>query len=437
MLENEGAVAEVVESTETGLGESTEQTTGLDPIESPEASQDQVNTQEQASGETKEPNARVFMDKYIKGDEFKALQQSNPALAKHIRNNHQILTQMSLKLAPFGGISGLTKMVEAVTGIGGLDNLGQFTEMSERLAEFEEIDAQLEEGNPEWVNSVAEEMPEVFAQMMPVAIDKWAQTNPEVFKQFRAKLLVDEIYQRDHVFDYLVNAYRALPDSDQTKEGKALLFEIYKWFGDQKKLAGQQPQKQQQAQGVQPNSREAKLAEREQQITLNSANKSVESYCYPAYLKEAAKFGLKLDGEDLKDFNRWVDEKVHAKLQKDQDWQKTMARLVKKGDSEGIVAAAKPRIDKLIPDAVKEVYQTRFKGRGRFANIRQQVATVKPVQNQKQQPIRTNGTQVTSGKPVMVAKKPDVSQMDKRNTTQKMILNKQAYLLDGRLVQWP
>jgi len=420
---------------EASAAEPIEVSTGVETTPEVEASVDptQETTTETTPG-AQEPNVRQYMDKFLKGDEYKKLQATNPQLAKAMRNNHMALSNISRQLQPFGGISGLTKMVESITGVGGIEAL---PEMASRLEEYEQIDAKLEAGDPDWINSIASEMPEVFGKMMPTAIGKWAETNPEQFGQYRAKLLVDEVFQRDHVYDYLVDAFRSLPDNDQNKQGKALINEIAKWFNGQKQVAAKQQNAAKPGQGKEADplaQQKAELAQEKQNITLGKANTSTMAYCYPVYAKEAAKFGLKLEGEDLKDFQKFVDQNIQQKIAGDQAFQKQFKARLAKGDADGITNLTKPYVDKYVSDAVKQVYEQRFKGRGRFANIKQQVATTKPIQ-QQQKPSGNGASQLPS-KAILVARKPDVSLMDTKNTTPKMIMNHQAYLKDGRLVKW-
>lgn len=422
VMPTEGA-AEVVET----------QNEGLEAVESTEVGSESAEVEGQQQAEEAQPKggpqpkARQVIDKYLKSEEYKHLKEANPQLAKAINFAHHVLIDADTMLQPFGGLSGLKKIVESLDMAGGIDSLPQ---MAERLQEYEATDEALASGDTSWLDGVVTDMPDVFKRMVPEAVNRLAQVDPEGYAHMTASIMAQEFYrdERNGLFDYVVESLRALPQTEENAKTRKLLTDVYNWVKGIKEKASTQPK-----QTAKPNElsqKEQELSQREEGIALNTANKSVMEHAYPLYAREAAKLGLKLEGADLEDFKGYVDKNIQMKIGADAGYKRLFAPLLKKRDSDGLAKLTKQYVDKFAVKAVSEVYNERYKGRGRFANIKQQVVKKAAPQGTKPAP---NGA-----KPAQLTRMPKVGNgpgdINKRLTTQKMFSQGQAYLNDGRFV---
>src|SRR6185312_1192592 len=158
--------------------------------------------------------------------EFKALK---PEVQKAVTRLQQSLRTVSEALSPLGGLKNAQEIARVLSDVGGIEAL---TDMQGRLAEIDEIDAKLEAGDPAYINDIAQNMPEQFAAMMPHAMDKWAELQPEAFTKFIAENVVGNLFSDDPDKPGMANMVSRAFDliaQGKGEDAQKLLRSVYQW----------------------------------------------------------------------------------------------------------------------------------------------------------------------------------------------------------------
>ena len=131
---------------------------------------------------------------------------------------------------------------EARTDKAALEAVGGPTGISEMQASIDQIDAfdnMAKEGNPRVIEGLADQFPDGFKRLVPVAIDRLSKTDPEAYREtMRGPLL--QMLEGDGVIDVIGSALEelkaALADPQNTAQGVARaqreLGRIAKWYND-------------------------------------------------------------------------------------------------------------------------------------------------------------------------------------------------------------
>lgn len=403
----------------------------------------EVAGREAVSQESAKPSThRAVLENFTKSEEFKTLQTAKPEVAKAITRLQQSLRTVSEALAPLGGLKNAQQIAKVLEGVGGIESI---TEMQGRLAEIDEIDAKLEAGDPAYITDIATNMPEQFQAMMPHALDKWSELNPEGFTQFIAQNVVGNLFSDDPdapgIANMIARAYEQLADKP---EAQKILKSVYGWCKAVRTQATTKPKVDAKPVAGKIDQRAADLDKRELQIFDRNASTQVESYSLPKMQSEIKRqFGdAKIPQETIDDMLQSVTQEMTRRAIADKDFQRQVGQARGKKDEKRLVELSKAFADKNIPDVAKLIYGRRYRG----MNIGQKVAAGKPDAN-KVTPIKPQGkAQVIAVKPkdsdlILSAEQLSGDQRKAMFTMgyksiQQAIMSNIGFTKSGKVVQW-
>jgi hypothetical protein len=406
-------------------------------------SSEQTGDEEVQGAEQKPTTHRAVLENFTKSEEFKALQAQKPEVAKAITKLQQSLASLSRSLSSIGGLKEVPRLAEAISKVGGLEAI---SEMQGRIAEIDEIDAKLAAGDPAYITDIATNMPEEFSAMMPPAIDKWAETNPEAFTHLIAQNVVGSLFSDDPDspgIAGLISRAHELAGAGKAEEAQKLLKTVYAWCKNVANQAKAKPN----AKTITPDAkrlteRETQLAKREQETFDKSAWSQVDGYTNPLMRSEIKRqFGKSnVSDETISDMMSGVMAEMTRKAQADSGYQNQIKVARTKKDQARLVQLGKDFATKNVADVVKLIYGRRYRG----MNIPQQVA--------KNKVMPANGVKVvTAPKAQIIAVKPKDSDLQLKGLSgdqmkqlkelgfqslQQAIMNNIAFTRTGKLIQW-
>jgi hypothetical protein len=373
---------------------------GAEATETQPSEQTQTTGKFDAAGLIKDPTKK------------EALKALDPALPGFIRD----AVWSKKQIDAVGGLPALLETHKFITEVGGRE----FVENAKQeLADWEGLDAAYIEGKPDFVKKLAEGDPESFAKMVPIALQEFAQINPEMYNHVQSRIFVN-------TFDGvgLTNALKGLLTTagDAAKGG---IQEIIDWVESFRATASKVPEKKVDA-------REQALTQKEQQFQQRQAEalvKSVDSdsikHRDSIIAREIKPFGdwETMDPDRREAVASWVSSRIGKLLGADKAFLDRRNRLITSGDRDGLAKLEQQKLDervpKLVPSAAKVFGVTKAAAK---AGEKKTVATA--------------ATQPAAKGIVMLKSQPSASQIDRFKTKPDDIFKNQAILKDGRRVQW-
>jgi len=384
---------------------------------------------------------RAVLETFTKSEEFKTLAAQKPEVAKAITRLQQSLKSISEALAPVGGLKNAQQLARVLSEAGGVEAI---TGMKAKLAEIDAIDAKLESGDPPYITDIAANMPEQFNAMMPHAIDKWAESNPDDFTRLIAQNVVPNLFSDDPDEPGIANLIARAHEMSKDPETQKILKGVYQWC---KNVAAQAKAKPA-AKGVNPDAkkleeRQKELDKRENEQFEKGAWSQVDGYSLPLMRSEIKRqFGkTNVSDETIADLSEGVQKEMQKRAAGDQDFQRNMKAARDRKDQAKLIEVGKQFATKNIPEAVKTVYGRRYRGMG----IVQQTKKVETTANAKNPP--------AVPKAVVIPVKPKDAELilntDQLNVEQRKVLVAQGYRTiqqatmanigftkTGKVVQW-
>jgi len=343
---------------------------------------------------------RAVLETFTKSEDFKALQAQKPEVAKAITRLQQTLRTVSQALEPIGGLKKAEEIARVLSNAGGIEAL---TDLQSRVAEMDEIDAKLAAGDPSYVADIAQNMPEEFAAMMPHAIDKWAESNPEAFTQLIAQNVVGALFSDDPDSPGLANLISKAHELAKDEAAQKILKTAYQWCKNVAAQAKAAPK----AKTVNPDAqklqeRQKELDRREAEQFENNVSGKVQSYSVALMRSEIKRqFGNRaVSDETMEDMLAGVDAEMKRRAAADENFKRQVQAARSRKDAAKLEQIGKDFATRNASEAAKLIYGRRYRG----MNIPQQVA-------KKDQP-NTQATKTLSvPKAVVIPVKPKDSEL--------------------------
>jgi hypothetical protein len=364
---------------------------------------------------------------------LKELAKTNPKLANAIQNA-VYTSQTFLKEAP-GGVKEIRELRQVVEDAGGVEEIQNLrTTQRALIDEQEDMDRRTAAGDPSVLDTFAEVAGEGFNKLMPVALDRWAQNDPDGYSYSIGKVMVQAM-QESGVVASLNLAAKMI--NLGTPEAYALATEAFNdvvtWANKVGDMAAKPPQKA----AVDPN-----IAKQQTEISNQQAQIFNDKF--------GASFGPWRNGEinrqvktlaPNKQFTNYqmnalgngVIQEVQRILMQDQDYLKTLERLYDARNMDELLKFTKSRNTKLLPEATKKVYRNLF-SEGTLGTKKPAPVVLGAQPGQK--PGTPVAPTVKGWVKIAADKAPAPDEIDNRKTDFKMKFQAQAILKDGRKVFW-
>lgn len=293
---------------------------------------------------------------------------------------------------------------------------------------FRDLDSKFTNGSPDFVAQLAEAEPNAFQAMMPHALAKFAEVNPEGHSAYIAQATMGYLNSSDVPlqFNILRFALPQIPDGPAKDQVVAACEKIFGTIEGLKGFASKQvaPKIDTKTQEQPQDGMDA--SERENRLTLREWNSEFRDSGVNMVLSEAAKLTgkTKLSEAEQKQVLGKVGEELDARLAVNKDYGKAMQGYLRAGNKTAFNQRLQSERKKLIPGAtrraVDDVVASRPKGAAKpvaGAPAGSKAAnTLKPVQGAVQYS-RIAGHPSTMG---MV--------IDMNRTSHSMLVNRQAYI---------
>ena len=315
---------------------------------------------------------------------------------------------------------GLKEIEERLAGFDKYGTPEQLESLQADAKTLEDIDTKWMNGDPAFMDELATLNAESFKKLAPVAINKFAQIDPEGYQRVMSGILSNTLSQAKMGDQLYLIAYH-LKQGD-APGALALVGQIQEWMGKLDEAAKSVPPQQ-----AQPNQefehRQQQLEEREAELFNQSLTSEFNGWRDEQIKSAVNKLtkGAKIDPERYEIFS----DRVRLELSKmlPQDFQEKWVRLYDQKDKAALLKFAKAPIEANVSKAVAKIYSLLFP--------QSKPKTLAPPQTQTAQPKAEAGW-------IMLPKRPDPQQIDRGRgrTTDEMIFAGKAYLRDGRKVMW-
>jgi len=223
---------------------------------------------------------------------------------------------------------------------------------------FRDLDDKFTSGSPEFVAALADAEPNAFQAMMPNALAKFAEVNPEGHSAYIAKATMGYLNESETPLQFSIlrtflPQLPAGPVTDQIIQACEKIFgtvQGLKGFADKPITPKFEPKTQEQP-GIDQNS----LADRELRVTLNEWNMEFASPGINMVLSEAKKVpgGSKLSEKEQKEVMGRVSEELDARLKVDKTYGAAMQSYLKAGNKTAFNQRLQSERKKLIPGATR------------------------------------------------------------------------------------
>lgn len=420
MPEAAGAVLEAPVSTGTG-GEVSSQDGSTQEV-SPQATGPEVDAKhpETSGGKPAEQQVpgtkadlRATLRDASKREALKAIDPALPGLLRDALHGHEQL----MREFP-GGLNEAIDFRKIVHEMGGREGL---EEARQTVDDFSSLDEAYTEGKPEFVDRIAQGDPEAFERMVPLAIQKFGQTSPELYNHVMSRVIINTCDQAG-----LSNALSELYKG-ASEEAKPVIKQIFDWVEDFRTVAAKVPEKKVDEREQQLTQKEQQFAQQQAQALVHSVDSDSIKYRDSIIAREIKPFGdwQTMDPDRRGAVCSWISQRAGKTLNADNRFLDRRMRLVMDGDRNGLAKLEQSKLDELVPKLVPQAAKV-------FGVTK---AAAKPGQ-----PAAKPGQQQQATKPapkgvLLVKEAPKV--IDRSKTTPEMIFKNQAYRPDGQLVQWP
>lgn len=322
----------------------------------------------------------------------------------------------NLKKEVPGGLNEVRQLKQFHAEVGGPEGVEALRQVG---VELEQIDAQLEAGDPKLIERVASN-PETFSKLMGSGLEQWAKSSPENYQHTMARVMLNT-FNNSGATNILNQLQTAIAGKNFEQASQAW-DKFADWFGGIEGIAAKQPEKK-----IDPerqkldNDRQQFETERTKTFQTAVGN-DVKSHYQAGFDKELSTEmkarGLdlaKIKAEDPESYGiliRNCDLQLGAELKKDQTFIKQYTALLKSMDQGKATAFAKAKIDKVLTQVVQKTYRAFNRLGGGPAAKAQPNPAAPPA-----------GPQIVKG-----ARPPAQDQIDWQRTKPGQVLDGEAYL---------
>jgi hypothetical protein len=431
---------EVMDTPELDLGaEEVGQELDSPELEIPEAEQQPLEQPDQAASPS-DPYTTKYSREMRAA--LKALEAQHPNEAKFLkqaRDNHARLFALA-QLEP-KGIDGVRERYTLLDSLalGDAKGIDAVTAMQEQLANVQEVDSLLAQGNPRAFDALGEDFNQGLAKLAPAYLERVKNTDPQAYDAAILPHAVEKFASSGllKVFNDLVDVLDAKDDPrfDAATKASFTITQLAKMagiFNDLAKQAGEiKPGAPKIDEERQQFEQERTQFEQERQdihwktniqpIT-DAHSKTVFDQLFDPYQKR-----LKLDEAGKQDlYNAYLGSLTRAG-KADQAYMRQIGiyRAQRNPDPQAVANFAKNAINKLSKPIMEQLIKARY---GPFLNTRPQVAKPNSQMNGRPQPPAGPNVEIRSVKPPM-------EEIDHRNTPIAWLAEKKYRLYSGKVVQ--
>jgi hypothetical protein len=297
---------------------------------------------------------------------------------------------------------------------------------------FRELDDLFTRGDAGFVERMVDANPDAFQNIVPSVLSKYAQLNPDGYSAYVSQAVVAHMTAAEVPLQFriLQTFLPQLPEGPARDQVIAAFESVYQWTQAlngmaQKKI---EPKKLANAQ-VQDAPGKDDLQMREMKITAKEWNSETLSSAIATVNSEAAKAAgkSKLSEKEMKTVVAKVGEELDARLSANSDYAKAMQGYLKNGNKGAYTGRLQSERKKLIPGAVRRAVDDVIAGRPKAQPLQQGGVKQAPAQQNGQPAKPLQGAQtdfvMISGHPKTVG-----LNIDRIRTSQRMLLNKTAYI---------
>jgi len=424
MPDETGSLAVADAGVDTSAGETVE--TGAETVETAGGSgegSNQVDSSTENEGLTEKTTTKGkinLADVVKKSSE--ALKAINPALPAALRT---AAFEQSALYREFPG--GLKEAVALKQTLGEYGGVGGVKEVVEANQDYQKLEQLYEKGDAAFMTNLADASPASFSQIMPAGLAKWKSVDPDGYNHNLAKVMTQTL-DGARVSSTLEQIWNNLDAEKQgpLKDAVASLWQTLDGF---RKAGDQAPERKVDPQNEALTRREQELSQREARAML------------APIASEGQKQILSITDREMGQSYKWsetsaevqqavrdrVRQEVISASAKDKVFSREFDRLKERGDAAGLERHVKNFQDRVTPSIVQRVaklFAVKPKGAG--------IAVVKKPQ------VAANGVAVTKPQEgwVRISGQPKPQDIDRRKTTDEMILSNRAIDKNGRKITW-
>lgn len=352
-----------------------------------------------------------------------------------------------------GGIKEAVELKQQLEEVGGLES---FQELQGEVDEWRSVDQMLENGDASVVKSMFSDFPDGMKQLMPAALDNWADVDSDGYDRHMAGVAYSTLNSSGIPTD-LQLAYSLLEQYDLDKNPAlkrvcSLLAKSYHWIGNLGKFASEKPAAA--AGGGKSTQKETKLTEREQKIataermqTISAISTNFQSFTTP-----------KFEGH-LKDL--FSNKAIPANVNKQEVYKRAIMNVftvlgaggnsakgiksafekkydayIDNGDKAGAQKFLQSRAEPLLQDAVSKAYKWLY-GAPTLGSGKQNAGGAGKDKGAAGAGKGGNGDGSNAGGGFeLIGYDPKPDSIDRAKTTRAMIFKNQAILKSGKKVTW-
>lgn len=403
--------SEPVESVDSGAETSTEASEGGSQGE---PGHESTETQPKVT-----PKGKLDLASVVK-TKAEALKSIDPALPAAIRTAAFELGSLYREFP--GGLKEAVQVKNALGEIGGVEGIKEYTEA---LGDYQALESLFEKGDPQFMVRLAETLPQSFSQIMPAGLEKWKQSDPEMYNHVQSRVMVQTLDSAK--FSDTIEQIWSRLDPEKQKGERDALAQLWQTIDGFRKSAEKAPERKTNPQDEALQKREQELAARETKALLapvaNEGRQQIQT----------------ITDREMNTGYRWADtdpeiksavqERVRQEVvkasSKDKTFTNEFERLKERSDGAGLSRHVRNFQERVTPGIVQRVAKL-FAVRPKNAGP---VAVKKPA-------VVANGNGKAEQGWAHVSQMPNPSQVDRRKTTDDMVLANRAILKDGRKVAW-
>jgi hypothetical protein len=404
---------ESTETVETSTGTAVETGTGAETGSEVETGAEQTEVTPKTAAKTKLDLATVVK---TKTNELKAI---DPNLPQAMRTAAFELGGLYREFP--GGLKEAVSIKTALSEIGGVDGL---KEQREAIADYSKLESLFEKGDPAFIESLADSLPQSFSQIMPAGLERWKQADAEMYNHTMARVLIQTM-DSAKVSDTIEKIWAALDPKTQEGERQALAY-IWQTLDGYRKAGEKAPERKTNPQEDAFKQREQQLAERETRALLvpvaNAGKQQLETI---TDREMGASYQWAATDESVKQAVRErIQQEVVKASKADKSFTTNFETLKARKDASALERHIKAFQDKVTPAIAQRVAKL-------FA--------VKPKGGPvavKKAPVAAQATAKTEQGWVRTTQQPKAGEIDYSKTNDDMIMDGKAVLKGGKRVQW-
>lgn len=216
------------------------------------------------------------------------------------------------------------------------------------MSEWRSVDAMLDKGDPNVLSTIAEQFPEGFKKLLPVALTEFAARDLPAYQKHMAGIIHSEL-QSANVLPTLGFVTRLLAKGD-VEGAKAELANVATYLGQYEKIAAKKLEVP--APNAQDKTRENELDTREHRVWVQETSGPInreKTSAIKAVVQQYVPKGETLDEETLSAIEVHVNRFLDPLLQQDPNFAETFKAFESNRDAEGMKKFLLAKIKELLP----------------------------------------------------------------------------------------